>query len=230
MLRLPDSLRFSLGELLLVALAAGIGMAALRSGGLLASAYLFAAIVLIVLMIVAALVGRGAGRAFAVGFLVGVAVYGGVLYWYGDGEFDPELGRLLTTRGARPVYVAVREVYYIDVFTRREADAVEAAAAAERGLSQLGYWNKSVSGPIASTLVAKVGNVYWDPEVRPARREFMQVFHLLAALTLGYVAGKFGAGLVRRRGAAPSAADDSRAPRESEASSPAPGGGTGSPR
>ncbi|HEV7278839.1 MAG TPA: hypothetical protein VGN57_01395 [Pirellulaceae bacterium] len=229
--RLPEILRFTLGELLLVALAAGLGMAAMRAGGLAAAGYLFGVIVLTAIVLVTALVGRGTLQAFAIGFLVGVSVYGGVLYWYGEAELDPELGELLTTRAAEPVYDAVREVYYVDVYSGREADVVEAGAAAKRGLSRLGYWKKNVGGPFASTLVAKVGNVYWSPQVRPERRDFMQVVHLLAALTLGYVAGKFGAALYRRRKPAPAAADvGERASRDGEISSPAPGGGTGSLR
>lgn len=203
--RLPEFLRFSLGELLLVVLAVGLGMAALRGGELFAAAYLFGAIVLSAMALVTALVGRGPLQAFAIGFLVGVSVYGGVLYWYGEAEFDPESGELLTSRAAKPVYDAIKEVYYVEEFTGREADAVEAGAAAKRGLAPLGYWQPSVKGPVASKLVAKVGNAYWEPKVRPDRRDFMQVAHLLAALTLGYVAGKFGAALYRRRKASTAA-------------------------
>jgi hypothetical protein len=204
MQRLRESLRFSLGELLLVALGAGVGMAALRSGGLLAAAYLFGTVVLLAWALVAAIVGREALQAFAIGFLVGVAVYGGVLYWYGDSEFDPERGELLTSRAAEPVYDVVSEAYYIDVYSGREADTVEAGAAATRGLVPMSYWEPStVDVPFGSIKVAKVGNTFWSPNERPVRREFMQVFHLLAALTLGYFAGKFAAATYRGRIAPP---------------------------
>lgn len=226
--RLPEFLRFTLGEILLIALAAGLGMAALRTGGLFAAAYLFGAVVLSALLLVTAIVGRGPLRAFAIGCLVGVSVYGCVLYGYGDAEFDPESGELLTSRAAKPVYDTIKEVYYVEEFTGREADAVEAGAATKRGLAPLGYWEPSVGGPVASKLVAKVGNAYWEPRVRPDRRDFMQIIHLLTALTLGYVAGKFGAALHRRR-MAPTATWE-QASSVGEISSPAPGGGTGSLR
>lgn len=200
MLRLRDSLRFSLGELLFAALLAGVGLAALRTGGLFAAAYLFGAMLLFAGFIVAAIVGRGIGQAFAIGFLVGASVYAGVLYWHGDAEFEPGRGELLTTRAAAEVYGVVREVYYVDVYDGREADAVEAGAAAQSPLAEMSYWVPGVVNvPFGSTLVARVGNVYWSPQERPVRREFMQVAHLLVALAVGYAAGKLGAGLYRRR-------------------------------
>ncbi|HEV7280518.1 MAG TPA: hypothetical protein VGN57_09955 [Pirellulaceae bacterium] len=165
--------------------------------------------------------------------LVGIAVYGGVLYWYGEEEFDPEHGELLTTRVAKPLYAAVQEVYFVNAFNGREATVEEAEAASRQPLVSISHWSPNIINVSFGDRekIARVGNDFWTPVVRPDVREFMQVVHLLAALTLGYVAGKFNAALYRRRRALP-AGNGVREPvvREGEASSPTPAAETDSPR
>lgn len=230
--RVFEILRFSLGEILLVALATSLGMAALRTGGLFAAAYLFGAVVLSAIVLVTAIVGRGAPQAFAVGCLIGVSVYGGVLYWYGDEEFDPDRGELLTTRGAKPVFNAIRDLYYVDAFSGREATPDESRTISGYEFVPISHWDRNLKDvPFGdASRVASPRDIYWSIGVRPASRDFMQVFHLLAALTLGYGAGKLGAGLYRRRQPLPTdSVAEAGSPRDAS-SSLAPGGGTGSRR
>ena len=134
---------------------------------------------------IVSLVDRQARQAFAIGFAVSVLVYSLVLSRASLGsqaagspapnmEFNPDTGKLFTTRLLRPVYAAVAKSRWIDFRTGKEV---------------LDY-DPQHPGPDMQ---------YISLDERPERAAFMRIGHCWWALLLGYFGGWFGRFFYLRR-------------------------------
>jgi len=127
-------------------------------------------IVSFVMAAIVALVDRQARQAFAIGFAVSMVVYGVVLSLgslsssAANPEFNPDTGKLPTTRLLRPVFAAVAESRWIDFRTGQEVP---------------GY-DPQNPGP---------GMQFVSLDERPERTAFMRIAHGWWALVLGYLGG-----------------------------------------
>ena len=94
-----------------IVLFAALGVAALSTGGLLASMVVGAAIVFTTAFAIVAFVGRKQLRSFAIGFLIPVVAYSATVLSLGNSELDPYEGKLPTTKLIKPAF---------ELFVRRQ--------------------------------------------------------------------------------------------------------------
>ena len=173
-----SAVQWSLRELMILVLFAGLGMASLRMGGVVGSITVFLAIVLCMALGIVAFVGRNEPQAFAIGFLVPVIAYAAIVLAVGSSELDPYDGRLPTTRALGPLYESVVTRTWIDLTTGQEIPNYVPAKNQQAGFFVAGF------GGI-------VGGRQVTSREQPDRRTFMLLAHPLIALAFGYVGGKF---------------------------------------
>ena len=171
-------LKFSLTELLALLLVGGVGLAAMRLGGMTASAGLVVTALLFIALAIAAIVGQGDFRRFAIGFVVAGGIYGALVFYFGERELHPGAGRLPTTNALGPVREAVTTYTYTNVATGETMTAEKAEAAEAAADPDLPPLNFSVTAA-------------------PERVAFMSVAHALIGLLLGYAGGKFAVAIGR---------------------------------
>lgn len=150
------------------------------------------AVVALTIAAIVSLVDRQARQAFAIGFVVSMIVYalllsGGLLASRnGNLEFNPDTGRLPTTRLLRPVFAAVAQSRWIDFRTGQE----------------LLDYDPQNPGP---------NDQFVSQDERPERAAFMRIGHCWWALVLGYLGGWFARFVyLRRIGAASTLASGRR--------------------
>lgn len=184
---MPDStprerlLRLSLRELLvLIALAATAIVSLQFASAGWETVVATIVIVAFALAAIVALVDRHARQAFAIGFAVSMVIYGVVLAgasFNSQGaslEFNPDTGKLPTTRLLRPVFAAIVKTRWIDFRTGQEVP---------------GY-DPQNPGPDMQ---------FVSLDERPERSAFMRIGHGWWALVLGYLGGWFGRFVYLRR-------------------------------
>jgi hypothetical protein len=179
MRRLPPALKFSLVEILTLLLVGGVGFAALRTGGMMASATLVVAALLFMALAILAIVGGGALRAGAIGFVVAGGIYGGLVFYFGAAELGQN-GSLPTSQALEPLHDAMATFTYTDVMTGKRMNQEKASALIEAADAA------SVPRPLFSV------------ESVPTREEFMSVAHALIGMALGYAGAKFAVAVRRR--------------------------------
>lgn len=160
-------LRFPLFEILGLIFALGFGLAALRTGGALASLVLLAGMALCFAAAIAALLGRDRVRTFSIGFLIAAGGYGATFYFVGENELHPYSGRLPTSQLFRPLRKAMTTVTY-------ELRSTGQVVSEER---------------VRKAFPADRNNI--ETVETPGPEEFLSVAHLLVGLLLGYAGGKF---------------------------------------
>jgi hypothetical protein len=185
---LPFGLQFSLAESLLVALYACVGIAAAKSGGLLAWLTAEATLVLFFAFVVAAIFARGVARAFAVGFVIGAAAHGLFLFYFGASEFSPEEAKLPYSKIVAPVWTALGPEVYVSLSTGKDVPRSEVQT----------IRRSYDSGQTEIRLQTADGSRVEKVE-RPAREDFMLVAHALGVAAAGYILGKLAAVMYRRR-------------------------------
>jgi len=207
-----STIRVSLRELLALFAALAIGCASLRyvnawwQGVVISLA--FAAVIA---AIVFALVDRGRRRAFAIGFLGGCLGYGALVLnsrtVFSDQAFNNEMndlyfGRLPTTEALWLFYNSVVQSMWTSLTTHEMVAEQDLPSNAEKisgfgGGGFRGTPNSQTSAPIGANRFVRYGE---SPPLRP----FMLLGHMLWALLLGYVGGKFAQFVYARRMREPS--------------------------
>ncbi|HEV7281745.1 MAG TPA: hypothetical protein VGN57_16200 [Pirellulaceae bacterium] len=155
----------SIIELLTLILVPGLGIAAVRAGGICVTVALLADMMWFIGMTVAALFGRAGLRRFACGFAVAGGIYGGLVVYFGPTELGPG-GWLPTTQALTPLNESMSATTYINLDTNETM--TEAKVDALRLSPKAGIRAK-----------------LW-----PDQAEFMAVSHLLIGLLIGYLGGK----------------------------------------
>jgi hypothetical protein len=166
--------QFSLRELLLLILSAGVAVATLRAGGILAPATIMLMMLATMCSGIVAFVGRCRLRAAAMGFLVPVAMYSAIVWASGLRELDPYDGRLPTSRSLAPLFEALA--------TRTWRDAITG----------------EIDPDYDPAIVLRGGFGGGPPMVlheSPDRSSFMVLGHVLVAACLGYIGSKFAVGV-----------------------------------
>jgi hypothetical protein len=201
-LGLPFGLQFSLFELLAILLFAGVGAAALRSGGTTALILVQAALWLFVGVALIALVARGSWQAFALGFVLGVAGYAIPPLYVGESELDPYEAELPLSGTLLPVWHAIMRNVYRETPTGEEFEADEVTRMLVDGSGNMAPF----SGPEAASMGPYVTIQFItgdgravDQYEKPFRHEFMLVAHALLAIASGYVFSKIATVIYRRR-------------------------------
>ena len=162
-------IRYSVRELLAIIAFAAMGIAALRTGANLATAYMTCVGVLCVGLVIIALVGINRIRAYAIGFTVASLLYLGLVALSDQRELNPYAGRLPTSQVFRPIYATLSSTIYKDVVTQEVYPDYDPSS---RSLSTAG---NMISGYAS---------------LHPTT--FMMTAHAMIALLLGLIGGKFG--------------------------------------
>ena len=160
---------------MLVFVFAGLGLAGLSAGGVLASIVVGISIIVTTGFAIVAFVGRDQLRSFAIGFLIPVIGYAATVLAIGASELHPYQGRLPTTKLFGRVFRLVVKQQYVNLETGETVTDYDPTAV------QLG------TGP---TIV---------PSETPERTTFMSLAHVLTALMFGYVGAKFAVWIYRRQ-------------------------------
>ncbi len=184
--RMKTFFHFSLRELLFVVLFAGLGLAALRAGGLLASLTLMLAITMTMCFAIVAFVGRRQLQAFAIGFLVPVVTYAGIVWAVGVSELDPYSGELPTSQLLQPVFEVIVTQAWVNITTGKIDPGYDPATDPNRNLGGGGGGGFSGSSPMRISEL-------------PDRQTFMCLGHVLIAMIFGYAGAKFAVGVHRRQ-------------------------------
>ena len=166
--------QISLRQVLFLVLFVGLGLAALRAGGVIAWITTSVAILMTMCFGIIAFVARDTLRAFAIGFLVPVVVYAATVMAIGPLEFDPYEAKLPTSRLLLPLFQAMSKQTWTDISTGKvvpDYDPANDPARANAGGTAFG---SSIS--LAES---------------PDRATFMTVGHILIAMLLGYAGAHF---------------------------------------
>jgi len=150
--------------------------------------------------VITALVGRGELRAAAIGFAVCVLAYA-ILFRAAptdtntgrSQELDPYSGSLPTTRLLLPVFRSMVKGAYFDYQTGKELpdfDPKNPASATVVGGGMGGGFGGGMGGGFGGS------SVFFRES--PQRENFMAVGHILWALALGYLGGRFAVWVDRR--------------------------------
>lgn len=158
--------QFSLREILFVVLFAGLGLAALRAGGVVASFVVFLAIVVTMGLAIVVFVGRRTIQAFAIGFLIPTIAYGVAVYALGKSELTPN-GKLATSRLLAPLYRVMVKQIWTNFSTGEVVPDYDPATDPDPGGSMM-------------TMTES-----------PDRLTFMSLGHILLAMIFGYCGAKF---------------------------------------
>lgn len=183
-------LQFSLFELLAILLFAGVGAAALKTGGVLLAVLLQSAIWLFAGVAVVAIFSRDSWRAFAVGFLIGGAIYVGPVLCAGESELDPYETKLPLTQPLLSLFAAIEADAFVYEPTGERFSAWTTEVTQSTDLIAGGF-----SQPRYTLPDGRVVTLSEDPP----RLEFMLSAHALLAIASGYVFGKFATVIYRRR-------------------------------
>ena len=167
--------QFSLRELLFVVLFAGLGLASLRAGGVVASCTVFLAIVVTMCLAIIAFVGRNTTQAFAIGFLIPVIAYGVAILAVGKSELDPYEGKLPTSKLLLPAFRVMAKQTWTNVLTGEVVPDYDPATDPNRVGAGGGGFAGSPMGLLES----------------PDRPTFMSLGHILIATMFGYAGAKF---------------------------------------
>lgn len=171
--RSRPAVQWSLRELFILVTFAGLGLASLRLAGVVGAITEFLSIILCFALGIIAFVGRNEAQAFAIGFLVPVIAYAGILLAAGKSELDPWDGKLPTSLALRPLFESVTTRKWINFGTGQEVpdyDPTKAPPGTPVGMRE-----------------------------QPDRPTFMLLGHVLIALLFGYVGGKFAVAVYRRQ-------------------------------
>jgi len=103
---------FSVRGLLVCVIFAAFAIAALTTGGSIATMLHALVVVLALLIAITAVAGTKLPRAMACGFLVPAIAYGGLLYSSAHDEYDPHEGKLFSTTIGRYGYEALYRPWY----------------------------------------------------------------------------------------------------------------------
>jgi hypothetical protein len=171
-------------ELLFVVLTVGLGLASLRAGGMLASAALCIAITVLLAIAIIAFVGRDQLKCFATGFLIPVIAYAGLHIAAGNAELDPYEGKLPTTRVLQPMFEVVVTRSWVDLNTGKALPNYNPAA----------FPDRHQGSPMLPAGMSPV-----TVSESPDRTTFMTLGHVLMAMLLGYVGGKFAVVIQRHQ-------------------------------
>ncbi|HEV7280111.1 MAG TPA: hypothetical protein VGN57_07865 [Pirellulaceae bacterium] len=169
-----SAFRISIVELLLLILVPGLGIAAIRAGGVAVTIALLVGMMWFIVMAVAASFGRDGLRRFAGGFVVAGAIYGGLVFYFGPTELDLD-GRLPTTQALKPLNESMTTTMYTNMVTHKSITEAEVKA----------IRRSPTGGPAVEVTL-------W-----PDRAEFMAVSHLLIGLLIGYLGGKLAVAIGR---------------------------------
>ncbi|HEV7281443.1 MAG TPA: hypothetical protein VGN57_14680 [Pirellulaceae bacterium] len=197
MAKLPSGLQFSLVELLALILVAGIGAAALKTGGVMLAVLLQSAIWLSAGAAVTAIFAKEVRRAFAAGFLIGVTFYVGPVLYVGESELDPYETQLPLTQPLLSLYAAMEAEAWVheptgERFSVWTTEVTRSTDLVAGNLSQLGG---SYSQPHYTLPDGRVVTLSEEPP----RFEFMLAAHALLTIASGYLFGKFATIVYRRR-------------------------------
>jgi hypothetical protein len=172
----------SLRELFAIVLFFAMGLAALKTGGVLAGLILIVAGLLSMAMAIVAFVGIGAPKAYAVGFILPVTIYAVCVAIGGQNELDPYDAKLPTAHMLRYAHQKLVTKAYIDPVTGKVIPDFDPAAQARSSTITGGMMGMSGFGPgiIGPSLLET-----------PDRPTFMLLAHTLLALILGWLGAKF---------------------------------------
>lgn len=168
------TINISLRELIVIVAYCALGIAALRAGGWLAALVVFSGIVLVMALAIIAFVGTAQPKAFATGFLLSTLVYAATVIAAGNNELDPYDGRLPTTIVLRYAHHALVTTTWTDFATGKVVPDYDPAKDAQLGNGGGGFGGPSVM-----------------LQESPDRPTFMSTGHMLLAMMLGWVGGKF---------------------------------------
>ena len=172
---MKQHLQFSLRELLIVVLFAGLGLASLRTGGIIGSIVVMLAIVVTTAFAIVAFVGRHSSQAFAIGFVIPVILYAVVVLAVGKSELDPYAGRLLTSRLLRPMFGLIAKKIWTNVATGQVVPDYDPTTDPNRFASPMGLSES------------------------PDRPTFMSLGHVLFDMLLGYAGARFALLVYRKQ-------------------------------
>ena len=161
---------------MIVALVA-LGIASLRTGATLASLTQFVGFTIIMAYAILAFVAVDQPRAFATGFTVPVLIYGLIVFACGSDELDPYEGRLpTTTHVLRYAHQTLVTTTWTNLATGKVDPDYDPSQYPAGGYGGGGF---VAGGPVMIL------------DESPDRPTFMSVGHLLIALMLGWIGGKF---------------------------------------
>jgi hypothetical protein len=157
-------MRFSVRELIVLIAFFAFGIASLRAGGVLASITGFAGIVLIMALAITAFVGTGRLKSFSIGFILPLVVYAATVLLAKTNELDPYEGRLPTTQVLRYAHQVLVRKIWTDLKTGNVIPDFDIT--------------KNPNRPVAL-------------DEYPDRSTFMPLAHMLLAMLIGWIGGKF---------------------------------------
>ena len=199
--------RFSLRELLVVFLILGVTLAALRIGGLLASAVLLCGFIFLVAITINAFAGQGSTKTFAIGFLIPCAIYAAILLASGSRELDPYEGKVPTAPLLRYLHANVIAITYYDMQGNVITDydpTVHMVVYGGGPSSFVGGFGGGGGGgfggggggagmvPAGKTAVSSIEGI--------ERATFMLIGHGIIALFCGWIGGKYALHVSRPSG------------------------------
>ena len=176
--------QLTLRELMLGVLLIGLGCAGLLAGGMMATIFLGAMLIVTIGFAIVAFVGRDEPRAAAIGFLVPVIGYAASIVAVGSSAMDP-YGNLPTTQLIQPAFHAIVRVEWINVMTGEPLPDYDPKTA------------KVESGSFGG--MPTFGGAPVGAKETPDRTTFMSVAHTFLAMLFGYVGMKFAAYVYRRQ-------------------------------
>jgi hypothetical protein len=165
--------QITIRELMLLVLFAGLGIAGLSTGGVLASTTIGIAIILTTGFAIVAFVGRDQLRSLAIGFLVPVVGYAATVLSVGSSELDPYEGKLPTSKLLQPAFQFIVRTEYVNFMTGEPVPNYNPATDPTRG----------AGGGFGGTAVGL--------KETPDRATFMSLAHVLLAMLFGYAGAKF---------------------------------------
>jgi hypothetical protein len=164
-------IQVSLRELLLIVALVSVGLASLKVGGLLATCFVIASLLLFMAAAITAIVDRGLRQKFAIGMVVAAVVY--ALVVFGAAASRPPVA-LPMSQWLSTWYEAIAERTWVDSFSGKELPGFDPA---RHGLN----------------------GVHLESE-HPDPATFRLVGHILWAFALGYAGGKFAQHTYAHRG------------------------------
>ena len=168
--------RISLKELLGLMLFVGIMISSMRYGTVLASTAISLALLITMSLAIVAFVAVNEPRAFAVGFLVPVATYAAAILVVGKTEYGRGTPLLATTKLLESTYPFVAQQSWVDALTGQVISNIDPEViSTERGIP-----------------LAKHKGTFVHRIPTPSRSIFLGIGHVLTAMILGYIGGKFG--------------------------------------
>ena len=179
----------SLRELFAIVLFFALGLAALRTGGVLAATTLFVSGLLLMAMAIVAFVAIGVPKAYAIGFLLPVTLYLVCVALAGRNELDPYDGKLPTTSLIRYAHQWLVTTNYVDSVTGKvipnydpAADRRSGTVPGSMGMGGMGMSGMAMGGMMSGPMIV---------EIPSDRLTFMLLAHTLFTLIFGWLGAKF---------------------------------------